>query len=186
MDPIGFGIIRQPYFNLLGLLFNPLLDISEYEFEIINPEYIDGSYVTGAGQILSEAAFSYAVQDVSKYDYVLLPIALKGTINTRRTGFRADPNSGAINTQANIAANSNGPGLYSTAYFLTDVDDSMPYAVVNALSDWHPPIIGFIRHRNDGVNPKSIKPLEDIEFPDPDLKKKEDEDTEDTVDTEDT
>ena len=139
-----YALVRQaPAFDdLISLCFYPLQNAGSCAFEVIEPEYIDGSGINTQGNVTSETVYSYAVQDVSAYDYVLLPLVSKGTTN-RQTGFRADPATGTINTKAHLSGKANVAGEDVSIYGLFKVDASQPYAVINALSDYHPAVIGI-------------------------------------------
>lgn len=155
-----FSITRIPDNDLIGLLFPPLVSLSEYEIEVIHPEYIKGYSITSAGNAASNANRQYAVVDLSKYDYAFVPDQTDGQGHFYYTGFRSDPSTGAINSSQYI--NFYSP-IATTCYGLCAITTNV-YACVNTIKDNDLPVIGLKRHRSDGVNPKS--PIKNIDVKD--------------------
>lgn len=146
-----FSITRIPDHNLFGLLFPPLTDISEYMFEIIQPEYIKNYYISSAGTPTSGNGRQYAILDLNNFDFALVPVHSTGSGNT--TGFRANPSSGAIVNDQQIYVKT--PTTDTAAYMLAVIQSTTRYACINSILGADLPVIGLKRTRSDGVNPKS-------------------------------
>ena len=155
-----FSITRIPNNDLIGLLFTPLVSLSEYEIEVIHPEYVNGYYYTTSGQSTAQTGMQIADLDVSKYDYVLLPIVTSYTGVC--SGLRQTLGSGSIVKRAAITIPDNS---ITTLYVLFSVSSAFKYAALSTLNDRSYPVIGFRRHRSDNVNPRSpqrpeLEPIE--------------------------
>lgn len=174
MTPNDFGIIRQADHNLLACMFPNFPDISEYDFEIINPEYIDGGLIVSNGGYTASPAFSYAVVNISKYDYVLAYAAATGAtvISSGTTGSQ----SGTGEAFSRYGGAKSTLGLVTSLWTLIPVDKD--YLVLNTVNKLYAPVIGFKRHRSDHVNPLGIiQPLNpgalQPDDPDPDPEEQE-------------
>ena len=173
MTPNDFGIIRQADHNLFACLFPTLMDISEYDFEIVYPEYQYHKAYSSTGAIGGSAYCDTGVIDISKYDYVLAPAGATGaaTQSPRVTGQRDNPTSGAFD-EVYFSVDS----LYHiSSYALSEVKKH--YLCATIPTETNLPVIGFIRKRSDGANPKGI--INPIPDPDPNLKKEAPEQEED-------
>lgn len=152
MIPNDFGIIRQADRNLFALLFPPLTDISEYECEIIMPEYIDESYYYSNGTLENNILYSHADVDCTKYDYILAPTSSVGV--NAVSGLRAAPGTGAVTERAQVfSTNANSYSLF--------IIGDRKFLAISVLTNFKLPVIGFRRHRSDGANPLGIiQPLD--------------------------
>lgn len=152
-----YGLIRQPNHSLIGLFFPPLISLSEYEIEVVYPEYTNGYYYPTNGVRDINASCKAGLADISKYDYVIVPAMSPGSGLTCASGLRVQLNSGAL-LPTTIAKGDNAEPCCSHA--LCKVDNNK-YAAVSCLIDYNLPIIGFKRHRSDHVNPLGIiQPLD--------------------------
>lgn len=155
MIPNDFGLIRQKDHNLFALLFPNLADISEYDIEVL---YVDPASwnlnraVTGQAQVTIRNGMKYAIVDASKYDYILLPISTIVLTNGIYNGSISSSTLEETHNRIFIRNLSEG-GL--TVYALLQIDD-YKYVVLNQRINDNIPIIGFRRHRSDGVNPKGM------------------------------
>ena len=159
-----FSITRIPNNDLIGLLFPPLVSFSEYEIEVVKPEYTDNAYInsdSGAITPHSAGTMACAAVDVSKYDYVLIPCS------SDRGGFTSGLNINGI-----------GSPMYGDLRLtIRTISDSLAssyailrvgiyhYALINVIKTYKLPLIGFRRHRSDNVNPRSpqrpeLEPIE--------------------------
>lgn len=146
-----FSITRVPDRNLFGLLFPPLTDISEYEIEVIQPEYIDGYRCNIDGSLAASSLWCYAVEDVSKYDYVLMPLT-----NKTSSGYSSGLNDVGVGASfANFSFSVRATSFECSCYALMPISGTTHVAIINTLVDYKLPLVGFKRHRSDGVNPKS-------------------------------
>lgn len=146
-----FSITRIPDNDLIGLLFPPLVSLSEYEIDVIHPEYIKGYSITSSGNVSTNTLRQYAVVDLSDYDYALVPVQADGQGHYYYTGCRNNQSTGSITGSQYCCLYSS---IINTCYALFKIA-SDNYACVNTEKDNDLPVIGFKRHRSDGVNPKS-------------------------------
>lgn len=157
----SFSITRIPNNDLIGLLFPPLVSLSEYEIEVIHPEYIEGGYFQSTGTIITDTGYKYSITDCNKYDFVLIPTMSNGF--SVYSGLRSDPDSGSLTARSLIthtAANRE-----NSSWWLVGIYNNIGY-VCNSISTNVPdlPIIGLKRHRSDNVNPRSPQRPEPIEI----------------------
>lgn len=147
-----FSLTRIPNRNLLGVMFPALADISEYDFEIIQPEYSSGHYFSAAGKFLSVAAnLSAATVPISGYDFVLSPAANSGTTQCGTGLNSADESTLTPRTAMTGASNTDEYKLFG--YVLFKVDSEL-YLRITSVTGLNLPVIAFKRKRNDEVNPK--------------------------------
>ena len=149
MVPNDFGLIRQKNHNLFACLFPNLKDISEYEFEVIYPEYIEG-YTTNGSTTTADVRFCYAVEDVSKYDMILYPAYGIGT-TAIQSGMNSTGLGASLTVYSSIRGYTNGMYTYNLTQVVVGVRDHL---IINSGTGEYLPYIGFKRHRTDGVNPK--------------------------------
>ena len=160
-----YSITRIPNNDLIGLLFYPIVSLSEYEIEVIHPEYVDGSVVTGSGSLSPDSTMSYAVVDVSKYDYVIAPITTDIAGTSYYTGFNATGIGAYISSSKAISLRSGSNGGTITAWGIFKIDSQHIKCVINCRVNAKMPVIGLRRHRSDNVNPRSpqrpeLEPIE--------------------------
>lgn len=154
MIPNKFGIIRNKYLDLFGCMFENYLNLSEYEFEIVEPEWIDDYYFqNGTGPIVSNG-LSYSITDASKYEYVLIPGSINKALQSA-SGFLVSESAVSLSNNYMIFRSSVENRL-NTYYTFQQVSHGTPYILANVVTEMKAPIIGFIRHRSDNVNPKGI------------------------------
>lgn len=160
MIPNDFGLIRQKDHNLFALLFPYISDISEMHIELryINDnEWMPGYISNSNGRVTSTESMKYAVIDVSKYDYVLIPSSANieegPSAYSAYTGLTISQSEINISYRAPLTPSSNNQSSY---VFFELLHTDYKYAVLNQSKEHNMPIIGFIRHRSDNVNPKGI------------------------------
>lgn len=144
MEPNYFGLIRgggEEPMDLLALFFPLREDIDTYSFEIVDPEYIDGSYFKSDGTVTASTSFAYSITDVSKYDYVILPNCCAANL-AGYSGLRANASSGALTTKE-LCFRSGATGNFA-AWAMFPVGTT-PYACVTASKTQYLPIIGIIK-----------------------------------------
>lgn len=158
--PNLFGIERHREADLLACLFPTLLNLSEYNFEIILPEYIDGAYFTSNGSLQSSSNYAYAVVDISKYESVLVPCSTRGAGDF--SGIRSTADDTGPFSRKGYITGVTADGYLHSAYMLFERESTCLYAIMSVdISTKYMPVIGFRRHRSDHVNPLGvIQPLD--------------------------
>lgn len=184
MTPNDFGIIRQADHNLFAMLFPPLTDASEYDFEIIQPEYEDGYRFTLQNKESNDNQ-ACAIVDISGYtncERIFIPVAsyggtaFSGTKNTLTL-----PASFGSCIQAQLTHSFsyyNIPSCYGCIVKAPNYN----YVYVSDYIQAKRPIILALRKRNDHVNPLGvIQPLNPgilrPQVEDPDAPEEEQEET---------
>lgn len=158
MIPNDFGLIRQKEHSLISAFYGDL-NLSECSMEVLMLDYTDHSYIaSGTGKPSapgSSVAQAWARADVSKFDYVLIPVVSPVTLETR-SGLSTDVDTAF--DQIFVASKSNINNDMICAYALFDLTKHPTYRIANINSSvkLHLPILGFIRHRSDNVNPKGL------------------------------
>ena len=161
MIPNDFGIIRQADHNLFALLFKTCTDISECNYEIVMPEYVQGGYYTTNGSIASNINYANAIVDISEYDYVIIPCTSIGP--GAFSGIRDSADTSSPLDIKGYVTGITAENTVMSAYFcFENKNKSHLYALISVRKDdANLPLIGFKRHRSDHVNPLGIiQPLD--------------------------
>lgn len=142
--------------------FTKDFNLSEYQLDIIYPEYIDGGYkISWSTPATPAANMSYAqITGLSIYDYILMPLSIN--IYASFTVGLVNDELNITNTRAGIGLYGSGDGRISSSYaFLNNTNSHFDKAITNVCSNMKYPVIGFKRTRADGVNPLGlIQPLD--------------------------
>lgn len=141
--PNFYGIIKgggENGVDLMALVFSGTKRLDNYNIEAFQPTYTDGSYFKSDGTLGTNSSFSYAVEDVSKYDFVFIPNVAGANVLTY-SGLRSAAASGALTTKE--LAYKSGSTAPTCAYALFEVGTT-GYACISASSDMKLPIIGLI------------------------------------------
>ena len=162
---IDFSITRIPNNDLIGLLFPPLLSFSDYEIEIVKPEFVeDKALASSTGSIYSAPDRKCAVIDISKYDYIIVPVDTKENEGFC-SGLREHFESGGFQNKS-IKMMQTGSTLPLTAWGVLEIIPPFICACINLQKNSKIDfVIGFRRHRSDNVNPRSpqrpeLEPIE--------------------------
>lgn len=143
--PNLFGIYRDSSVNLLAAPYLMTIDdLDQYHIEMIIPEYIDGYQVPyNTGNAGADAKCAYAVTDVSKYDYVFVPVAIEDqTSQWNASGLNATGLGSPFNEKCiNIHK---APNLDPTcAWGMMKIDATHFVLVINTLKTFKVPFIGL-------------------------------------------
>lgn len=127
--------------------YNLIPQIDSYIPEVIDPEYIDNYHVAyNNGNASSEPGYCYSVQDVSKYEYVLVPVcggsqtAAWTASGLNATGIGAAFNERIVNIHKGLVNDE-----LSCAWGLLLVDATHFMLVINTMMNFKMPFIGFIK-----------------------------------------
>lgn len=136
-----YGIFRQykPPYDLIGLPFDAAASFCDAgaSFEVLHPEWTEGSYYSsGAGASSNAASMMKAVVDLTGYDVVLVGISSDLESGTAYSGIRAAADSGTFPTQ--IALKAGAFAGYAMFNVSTNVYLLASMAIANEL-----PIIGI-------------------------------------------
>lgn len=155
MIPNDFGLIRQLDHTLLACLFPLIKDITEYDIELryVKPDEwnLEYYYSSNSGAKANNPKMKCAIIDISRYSYLLIPTTTVAQSQSVYTGLGVGTDTG-INQRVVITS---GLGPVDS-YTLVERYRSYKYASINERKEDNLPIIGFIRHRSDGVNPKGM------------------------------
>ena len=143
--PTFFGIYRDSEVNLLATPYLMTLDdLDQYHIEMIIPEYIDGYQVPyNTGNSGADAKCAYSVTDVSKYDYVLAPVAISeqnsqwNASGLNAVGLGSPFNERCVNIHKGTL---NEP---TCAWGLMLVDATHFMLIINTLTTFKVPFIGL-------------------------------------------
>lgn len=142
--PNFHSIVRgngENHLDLMGLFFGAGLNYDGYSIEELWPTYTDGSYFKSDGTTDTNASFSYAIEDVSKYDFVIIPNVAGANLATY-SGLRDNQGSGAFSKK--YISYKSGSSLVTTAYAIFPVG-STTWACITAASGLKLPVIGFVK-----------------------------------------
>lgn len=133
--------IDPPVGDLIGLYFPPIWNFANAAVEVIECEWIAGSYISAtSGTVTTSDDYQYSITDVSDYDYVLLPNSKKGT-STVYSGMCSGAGT-ALNPRGTISAAS-GYTDSVFGYMLLPVDSTNYYAAVSILANTYQPVLGI-------------------------------------------
>lgn len=136
-----FTLWKQADRDLIGLFFPQLADLDPASVEVIDQEFIDGYFISAAaGTTTANAAYKYAITDVSDYDYVLIPSGLLSP-GTPLCGLCAGAGTG-LSPRFAMSAN---VGYTETinGYMCIPVDETNHYTAVSQLADVDMPLLGI-------------------------------------------
>lgn len=151
MIPNDFGIIRQKDFALYALPFSDI-HLSNYDFRIIEPEYIEGYYYNQTAVSTANADYCNAYVDVKGYDHVLIPMTIsKGGITTY-SGLREPGTSGAMNPRINLSKLTADTDQILCGYLFCEIQDKTDLFITGG-AGIHKPVIVFKELRSDSANP---------------------------------
>ena len=149
MIPNEFGLIRQKDKTLIGLPFNVPKDISDYYIEVLAPTWQDGFMWRSSNTIAPNDMSKACKINVSKFDYVILPISNKTDVYVR-SGLSGESDESSFSKNVDVRPNG------AQAYACFEVTETRTFAKVTIGLNDELPIIGLYRHRSDNVNPKGI------------------------------
>lgn len=131
-----YGIIKQyGEKDLIGLMFRPITNFDHVKLEVIEPEWVEGSYYSSKTNTTSNASMRCAVVDCTKYDYVLCGVSseISGSVFT---GIRLAADSGSMQNFVNF--DSSGCSDYALFDLTTN-----KYLMVSQSITYKLPIIGI-------------------------------------------
>lgn len=132
-----YGIIRQyGEKDLIGVPVRPITNFDHAKFEVIEPEWIEGSYYTSASGTATNSDMKYAIIDCTKYDYVLAGVSSEVSGNVF-TGTRLAIDSGAMQQYVNMRSEG------CSSFVLFDLT-TYKYLLVSQSITKSVPVIGII------------------------------------------